>query len=101
MEDKLKLCKSNAHGNNHRRNKSPKKPYWNETLSCKWNTACANEKTFKKCKTISEKRQAKQHFIDSRREFDKLHRKVRRQYQRHKQIELENMRKHTSSTRDF
>lgn len=37
-------------------------------------TQCVNMK--KKCKTISEKRQAKQHFIDSRRKSDKLHRKI-------------------------
>lgn len=42
MKDKLKLGKSNANGNNHTRNKCPKKPYWNETLSCKWNTVCEN-----------------------------------------------------------
>lgn len=36
-------------------------------------TQCVNMK--KNGKTISEKRQAKQHFIDSRRKSDKLHRK--------------------------
>lgn len=55
MEDKLKLCKSNAHGSTQQRNKCPKKPYQNDTLSCKWNTVSENKKKFKKCQTISEK----------------------------------------------
>lgn len=55
MEDKLKLCKSNAHGSTQQRNKCPKKPYQNDTLSCKCFTVSENKKKFKKCQTISEK----------------------------------------------
>lgn len=64
MEDKLKLCKSNAHGSTQQRNKCPKKPYQNDTLSCKWNTVSEN-----KNKSL----------------------RIVKQYQKNKQIELENM----------
>ncbi|KAK6191131.1 hypothetical protein SNE40_002872 [Patella caerulea] len=71
------------------KSKSVFKPYWDETLQAMRDDMCMKEKAWLRCKHNSAERQLfKREYCDSRRDFDKLHRKYKRRYQLQKQQDL-------------
>ncbi|CAG2194865.1 unnamed protein product [Mytilus edulis] len=57
-----------------------RKPYWSEELQDSWNKTCDAERQWKRCKSIG-KPKLRNRFIQSRKDFDKLNRKAKRNYQ--------------------
>ncbi|CAC5401445.1 unnamed protein product [Mytilus coruscus] len=67
-----------------------KKPWWNDELTNKWNNVCTAERDYVTCKQGSLKQQLRKHFVDKRKDFDKLTQKHKRQYWYRCQEELVN-----------
>ncbi|CAG2253934.1 unnamed protein product [Mytilus edulis] len=81
---------------NKRTNKCKRKPYWSEELQDSWNKTCDAERQWKRCKSIG-KSKLRTRFIQSRKDFDKLNRKAKRNYQLEQQNKLQKLGEKNSS----
>ncbi|CAG2228057.1 unnamed protein product [Mytilus edulis] len=81
---------------NMRTNKCKRKPYWSEELQDSWNKTCDAERQWKRCKSIG-KSKLRTRFIQSRKDFDKLNRKAKRNYQLEQQNKLQKLGEKNSS----
>ncbi|CAC5406641.1 unnamed protein product [Mytilus coruscus] len=75
LESKVKVLNST---NNRKRR--IKKPWWNDNLTNKWNNVCMAENDYVTCKQGTLKQQLRKHFVDKRKDFDRLTQKYKRQY---------------------
>ena len=78
-----------------RRKNTPNRPYWNSELSKLWRKVNESSKNLNKLKkfgaTNKNLRTAKSMLCESLDIFDKLHRKIKRQYQRGRMIQLDKL----------
>ncbi|CAG2200431.1 unnamed protein product [Mytilus edulis] len=79
-----------------RTNKCKRKPYWSEELQDSWNKTCDAERQWKRCKSIG-KSKLRTRFMQSRKDFDKLNRKAKRNYQLEQQNKLQKLGEQNSS----
>ncbi|CAG2195952.1 unnamed protein product [Mytilus edulis] len=81
---------------NMRTNKCKRKPYWSDELQDSWNKTCDAERQWKRCKSIG-KSKLRTRFMQSRKDFDKLNRKAKRNYQLEQQNKLQKLGEQNSS----
>ncbi|CAC5371621.1 unnamed protein product [Mytilus coruscus] len=75
MNDKLESKFKVLNSTNNRKRRI-KKPWWNDELTNKWNNVCTAERDYVTCKQGSLKQQLRKHFVDKRKDFDKLTQKA-------------------------
>ena len=72
---------------NDKPHKKSRKPYWNKDLDELWEQVCEAERQWKRCKSSSKSR-LRSIFVETRKDFDKLNRKIKRKYQADQQDKL-------------
>ena len=82
-------CREVKHSvTNRRSHKCNRKPYWNDELQETWKRVCDAEKNWKRCESNA-KRRLRAIFVQRRKDFDKLNRRINRRHQAEQQDKLQ------------